>query len=220
MKITQAIVKHDFQASPSERADQVLEKMEPHGYNALPVVHEGVYQGLLPLAKLRGLEDKTQKLASFDFSLLHVYIFEDQHVFDAIPLFASHETNVLPVINAEHQYGGIVDARSLITAVNEILDCERPGSVLVLELGQRDNALSHIAHIVESANAQILSSFTRFVPDSSRMEITLKINTSTLSDVVASLLRYDYQVKSTYSLEMDREDINARYEHLMNYINM
>src|SRR5690606_1619511 len=111
-------------------------------------------------------------------------------------------------------------AASLIAAVNEMLDCERPGSVLVLELGQRDNALSHIAHIVESANAQILSSFTRYPPDSSRMEITLKINTSTLSDVVASLLRYDYQVKTTYSLEMDREDINARFEHLMNYINM
>ena len=220
MKVAQAIIKQDLRVAPQEGAGLVLEKMEQSGHNALPVVEEGVYQGLLSIAKLRAIEDGAQVLSDTGVSLQQVYIFEDQHLFDALPLFASHGINVLPVISGEHHYVGMVDAASLIAAVNEMLDCERPGSVLVLELGQRDNALSHIAHIVESANAQILSSFTRYPPDSSRMEITLKINTSTLSDVVASLLRYDYQVKTTYSLEMDREDINARFEHLMNYINM
>jgi len=220
MKIAQAIVKQDLHTTPHERVDRIVEKMEPMGYQTLPVVDEGAFQGLLRLDKLRAIEDKTHKLEFYNLIYEQVYIFEDRHLFDALPLFVSHSINVLPVIDAEHRYIGSVDAQNLIAATNEILDCERPGSVLVLELGQRDNALSHIAHIVESANAQILSSFTRFLPDSSRIEITLKINTSTLSDVVTSLLRYDYQVKSTYSLEMDREDINARYEHLMNYINM
>ncbi len=220
MKIAQAIVKQDLRVAPQDGAGLVLEKMEQAGYNALPVVEEGIYQGLLPIEKMRALKDRTQVLSDTGISLLQAYIYEDQHLFDALPLFVSHGINVLPVISGEHYYVGMLDAAGLIEAVNEMLDCERPGSMLVLELGQRDNALSHIAHIVESANAQILSSFTRYLPDSDRMEITLKINTATLSDVVASLLRYDYQVKTTYSLEMDREDINARFEHLMNYINM
>lgn len=220
MKIVQAIVKHDFQSHPQEQVEAILEKMGQYDYQAIPIVEEGIFQGLLPLSKLRELEDHSQTVAQANLRLEQIYIFEEQHLFDALPQFVTHATNVLPVINKEHQYVGMVDAHQLIAAVNELLDCERPGSVLVLELGLRDNALSHIAHIVESADAQILSSFTRFLPDSSRMEITLKINTSTLSEVVASLLRFDYQVKSTYSLEMDRDDINARFEHLMNYINM
>lgn len=220
MKVAQAIVKQDLRVAPQDGAGLVLEKMEQAGYNALPVVEEGIYQGLLPIEKVRALKDRTQVLSDTGISLPQVFIYEDQHLFDALPLFVSHGINVLPVVSGEHQYVGMLDAAGLMKAVNEMLDCERPGSMLVLELGQRDNALSHIAHIVESANAQILSSFTHYLPDSDRMEITLKINTGTLSDVVASLLRYDYQVKTTYSLEMDREDINARFEHLMNYINM
>ena len=220
MNIVQAIEKNDFHLTPDMRLDRVQNRMEKQGFNALPVVKEGTLLGLLKLDALRSAPSSTQTLGESDLSLAQIYLFDKQHLFDAIPLMDSHGINVLPIVGEELAYVGLVSWQGLIHAVNTLLDCEQPGSILVLEVGQRDNALSHIAHIVESADAQIMSSFTRQIPDSARLEITLKINTTHVAPVVAALHRYDYIIKSSYHDDIDREDLHARFEHLMNYINM
>src|SRR3546814_8727365 len=92
-----------------------------------------------------------------------------------------------------------------------------PGGIIILEMGNRDNALSHIAHIVEAENTQILSSYVRMFADSSRLEVTIKVNTADVSSIVAAFLRHDYTVKSTYNDENSRDNSRDRYEQLMNY---
>lgn len=220
MNIVQAIEKNDLHATPDQGLDRVQNLMEENGFNALPIVKEDALVGLLKLDALRKAADLKQTIAEFERSPAQIYLFDSQHIFDAIPVMDSHQVNVVPVVGEELTYRGMVTWQGLIHAVNTLLDCETPGSILVLEVGQRDNALSHIAHIVESADAQIMSSFTRQIPDSTQLEITLKINTAQVSPVVAALHRYDYTIKSSYRDDADREDLNARFEHLMNYINM
>ena len=58
------------------------------------------------------------------------------------------------------------------------------------------------------------------VPDSTRLEITLKVSATNLTGVVAALLRHEYLVKTTFSQDTHDDGINSRFEHLMNYINM
>lgn len=226
MNILEAIEKNEFQLSSADRLSTAKKRMEENGFTALPVVEDDLFSGLLfknQIPKIKKASSSTQTDSSLNEAGLNysqVYLFEQQHIFDAIPLMDVHQVNVIPVISEKHQYLGLVSWSGLIRAINTLLDCERPGSMLVLEVGQRDNALSHIAHIVESTDAQILSSFTRQVPDSTRLEITLKIGSNSLSSVISALLRHDYTIKTTYHSDLDREDLNARFEHLMNYINM
>ncbi|HZH54503.1 MAG TPA: CBS domain-containing protein [Sphingobacteriaceae bacterium] len=226
MNIIEAIEKKDFHLSPTDRLTTARERMDRHGFNALPVVEENVLSGLLTKEEIESYTHEIDSPAdpSIGKAGLNyyktVYLFEQQHLFDAIPLMDAHQTNVLPIIDEQHHYLGMVTWAGLVRGINTIMDCERPGSMLVLEVGQRDNALSHIAHIVESTDAQILSSFTRQIPDSTRLEITLKISSSSLSSVMSALLQADYTIKNTYHSDLDRDDLNARFEHLMNYINM
>lgn len=220
MNIAETIEKKDFHLSPDDRLGTALEIMERLGFNALPVVEDGILSGLLRLGQLQEPAAKDLTLAEAGLSYAQIYLFAGQPVFDALPVVAAQQVNVVPVITEKHEYAGMMTWTGLIHAINQLLDCERPGSMLVLEVGHRDNALSHIAHIIESADAQVLSSFTRPIPDSTRLEITLKISGTSLSSVVAALLRHDYHVKTTYNNELDKEDLHARFEHLMNYINM
>lgn len=219
MKTGQYLLPTAMQVSPNEPVNQVLNLMQELEYEALPVVDGDFFQGLLLRSELENVMDEHLLLSESGVRLQHWYLFEDQHILDAIALFVNHNIALIPVVTPEFQYVGLIDRANLLSAIHALLDTERSGSILILEMGLRDNALSHIAHIVESANAQVLSSFTRVLPED-KLEITLKINTQSLSEVVAALLRYDYHIKSTYSIEHDKEDIHARFEHLMNYINM
>src|SRR5690606_7440552 len=131
-----------------------------------------------------------------------------------------HPLSIVPVHDHQHDYLGSITPLDLMPALSEAMSLQQPGAVIVLEIGQHDNALSHIAHMVESDNAQVLNSYVRSFSDSSRLEVTIKVNKSEDSSIVAAFLRHDYVVKATYNDENNRDDSHDRYEQLMNYINM
>jgi acetoin utilization protein AcuB len=53
-----------------------------------------------------------------------------------------------------------------------------------------------------------------------KLEITLKLNRTSLEPVVSSFERHDYHVKEVYGEIANNEDIEDKYNLLMNYINM
>lgn len=220
MNVVETIEKTDLHVTPTADLLNLRESMEKQGLHVLPVVENNQFLGLIHIDHIRHYSGAQETIADTQGSWLQISMYDDQHIFDALPLVSAHEIDVIPVINSQHQYVGMMTVLSLIKAINSLLDCEQAGSVLVLEIGQRDNALSHIAHIIESADAQVLASFTRQLPDSTRLEITLKVKGQSLSGVVDALLRYDYTVKTTYNNELDKEDLQLRFEQLMNFINM
>ena len=95
-----------------------------------------------------------------------------------------------------------------------------PGGIIVLEIGNKNNSLAHMAQIVESDNAQILSSYVRTFPDSTRMEVTLKVNKVDISAIIATFMRYEYDVKATFNNSDDNDGSKDRYDSLMNYLNL
>ncbi|NBN98586.1 MAG: CBS domain-containing protein, partial [Flavobacteriia bacterium] len=78
--------------------------------------------------------------------------------------------------------------------------------------------LSQIAQIVESNGARILSSFITSIHDSTKMEVTLKINTTSLNAILRTFERYDYQIKETYQDKDSENDLRVRYEALLNFM--
>jgi hypothetical protein len=77
-----------------------------------------------------------------------------------------------------------------------------------------------MAQIVESDNAQILSSYVKTFPDSTRLEVTLKTNKVDISAIVATFMRYEYIVKATFNNSGDDDGSKDRYDSLMNYLNV
>jgi hypothetical protein len=77
-----------------------------------------------------------------------------------------------------------------------------------------------MAQIVEADNAQILSSYVQSFPDSTRLEVTLKINKTDLSGIIASFERYDYQVKAVFNSTMSDNGTEDRFNSFMNYLNV
>lgn len=220
MNIGQIITEHDYAVSPADSIQSVLDKMAAFRLAQLPAVKEGVFLGLISDETLIDHPQADHSLQQADLRYQPAYMYDTQHIYDGVLFFRVHPVALMPVIDEQHNYLGSVTPRELTDMLSQTMSLQLPGAIIVLEMGQRDNALSHIAHIVESDNAQILNSFIRTFPDSSRLEVTIKVNKMEISAIVASFLRHDYRVKATYNDENSHDNSNDRYEQLMNYINM
>lgn len=220
MNIGQVITDRNYAVTPTDSKRFVLDKMADLRLAHLPVVKDELFQGLIPYEALPGHEHMDKPIGQLDIAYHQIHLFDTQHIYDAVLFFQIHPIDLLPVLDTEHTYLGALTPLDVVDAVGQTMSVNHPGGIIVLEMGIRDNALSHIAHIVEAENTQILSSYVRMFTDSARLEVTIKVNTVDVSSIVAAFLRHDYTVKSTYNDENSRDNSRDRYEQLMHFINM
>lgn len=220
MYIGEILAKNYFDVQSDDSIGFALDKMNELHSAQLPVVDGRDLLGILTEDHLLSAHDETQTVSSLMVSLRFVYLYEYQHIYDALQYMDAHQLEILPVLDKENAYIGVVSMIDLLSAINETLGNKDPGAIIVLELGKNDVSFSHIAHIFESENVRILNTAVRDIPDTTKIEMTIKVDKQNISTVVASLWRFDYVVKATFNDGSQDSDIKERYDILMNYLNL
>jgi acetoin utilization protein AcuB len=202
----------------SDTIQMALDRMAEFKVRHLPIVNEDQFLGLLAEEELTE-PDHEKLLSSLPLNLTTPYVLESQHIYEVLSTFYGRQVTVVPVLNVNKTYIGVITANSMVNGIAELTSATGPGVIIVLEITNKNNSLAHMAQIVESDNAQILSSYVRTFPDSTRMEVTLKINKQDTSGLSATFLRYGYDVKAVFGHSDDNDDTMDRYDSLMNYLN-
>lgn len=193
--------------------------MDEFRVSHLPVVNHVEFLGLISDEDLIEAEDYDLPIGGLSLSLRNAFVDENQHIYDVIRLFYELQLSIVPVLDSMKNYLGVISINTMMEHIATLMSVKEPGGIIILEIGNRSNSLAHIAQIVESNNAQILSSYIQSFPDSTRLEITLKLNRTDISAIIASFLRYDYQVKATFN-DIKNDGSQDRYDQLMNYLNI
>ena len=81
-----------------------------------------------------------------------------------------------------------------------------------------DYSLAEISRIVESNDTKILSSHVASSYDSSQVELVLKLNNTDLTRIIASFDRFGYTIKESYHESEQDDDLQDRYDTLMNFL--
>lgn len=204
----------------SDSIQKVVDRMAEFRVNHLPIVNNRQFLGLLSDNDVVEVADYNDAVGSLSLSLFNPSVREDQHVYDVIRVFYEQRLSILPVLNKNGDYLGVISINSMVEYMATLTSVKEPGSVIVLEISNRDNSLSHMAQIVESDNAQVLSSYIRSFPDSTRIEVTLKVNKLDVSGIVAAFNRYDYTVVATFNNSTSGTGSTDRYDQLMNYLDL
>jgi len=92
--------------------------------------------------------------------------------------------------------------------------------VIVLELNQNDYSVTQIGNIVESNDAKILSLHVSSIPDSTKIEVTIKINREDLSRVLQTFNRYNYTIKASYNYGDYDNDLKSKLDEFMHFLNI
>jgi CBS domain-containing protein len=217
----QLIVASIIPLQPGNTGSDALYFMDENRVSHLPVVDDNEYLGLFSEADVYNMSDPDKAITKKNNPLQNHHIKDYQHVLDVLKIMSANNLSLLPVIDDKNKYLGSITVNNLSIFYKSISAFNDPGSIIVLEINNNDYVLSQIAQIVESQDAKILSLYVSFNKDSTKMDLTLKLNRIDIQPILQTLNRYDYIVKATFVEDEDmHEDMRDRYDELMNYLNM
>ena len=205
---------------PGDSASFALGIMDEFNVSHLPVVDDRIFQGLISDIDIYNFNNLEEAIGDHKANLNQVCVTENQHIFDAITLFSSHSLSLLPVVAGNNRYLGIITQTTLIQNIARIFAIDNPGGVIILEINEKDYDLTEIARIVTSNDAKVLSLSLTSFPDSTKLEVTLKVNKMDIEAILQTFNRFDYSVKASFSESSNYESLKERFDSLMNYLNV
>lgn len=204
----------------SDTALQALSWMEEYRVSHLPIVNNIDFLGLISEEDIYKISDFEEPVGNHLLSISKQYVFGNQHLYDVIKTISSQHLTLLPVLNESRQYLGVITISDLVTSISEMAAVENPGGIIVLELNQNDYSLSEITQIIESNEAKILSLYITSHPDTTKIELTIKVNKMDIRPIIQTFNRYDYTIKASFAEAEYYDDLLDRYNSLMNYLNI
>ena len=194
--------------------------MEVFRIKHLPIVNHREFLGLISDADIYDLNDPDEAIGNHELSLQKPFVNEDQHIYEVIELLARMELTLVPVLNQEKQYLGVITQEELTRKFAHLSAMQQPGGIIELEMNQIDYSLSEISQIVESNNGRILSLYVASSDDNLRLRVTLKINLTDLTSILETFSRYNYQVVSSHMNDEDLDEFyQERFDGFLKYLN-
>jgi acetoin utilization protein AcuB len=205
----------------SDLGQTALNWMEIFRISHLPIVNNQDFLGLISDADIYDMNQANEPIGNHYLALSKPYVLEKQHIFEVIGVASRLKLSVIPVLDDKNRYVGVITTNDLIRHIAGISSMDQYGGIIVLDLVERDYSLTQIAQIVESNNIKILSMYITSSPESTRLEVTLKVNTSDLTSVIRTFERYNYEVKTWVTNNDSMESLySERFDLLMKYLNI
>jgi len=205
----------------SDLGQTALNWMEIFRISHLPIVNNQEFLGLISDADIYDMNQPDEPIGNHALTLLKPFVTAEQHMFEVIGLAARLKLTVVPVLDSNQFYKGVITTNDLIRHIAAMSSMEQPGAIIVLEIIERDYTLSQIAQIVESNNIKVLSMYVTSPPESIKLEVTLKLNSNDLSSVIRTFERYNYEVRTWVSSSDSIDQFyQERFDLLMKYLNI
>lgn len=205
----------------SDSGQKALYWMDIFRISHLPIVNNEDFLGLISDKDIYDHNMAEEPIGNHSLSLFSPYVTTEQHVYEVMEVASELQLTVIPVLSEENKFHGVISLTDLLHYFAEVSALKQPGGIIILELNTNDYSMSQIAQIVEGNDAKILSSYVTSTPQSTKMEVTLKINRKDLSSILQTFMRYNYEVKASF---MDENDLNSlyenRYDSFMKYLSM
>jgi signal-transduction protein with cAMP-binding, CBS, and nucleotidyltransferase domain len=205
----------------SDTGLKALSYMDIFRVSHLPIVNNTEFLGLISDKDIYDLNMAEEPIGNHTLSLIRPYVIFNQHIFEVIELATRLELTVIPVLDEKNSFLGVITQQDLLQYFAELTAVKHPGGIIVLELNVNDYSLSQIAQIVESNDTKILSLYISTPLDSTHLNVTLKLNRTDLTSVIQTFIRYNYNIKASYS---DADTLTGmyenRYEMFMRYLNV
>jgi CBS domain-containing protein len=205
----------------SDSGQTALNWMEIFRISHLPIVNNLDFLGLISDSDIYDMNQPEEPIGNHSLTLLKPFVTTQQHLFEVIGLAARLKLTVVPVLDEKNHFKGVITTTDLVRYMAGISSMDQQGGIIVLELTERDYSLSQIAQIVESNNVRVLSMYITSPPDSIRLEVTIKVNTTDLVSVIRTFERYNYDVKSWVTSDDSMDKFySERFDLLMKYLNI
>lgn len=206
-------------ACPQHTPTEVLEMIYDDKISQIPYVNEKDYLALLDELSVSEMNPDEPLQNQVKNSYITPYATENQHIIEVLSLFGHNNIMLLPVVDSDKNYVGVLMAEDVTAALGNLSSFHKEGAIIVLETSPYDYSLSHIAQIVESNDAKILQLFVNET-NTENLEIILRVDQTMVHRILQTFYRYDYTVKTVFSSTENGDDLKERYGLFMKFLNI
>ena len=204
----------------SDTGKHALKLMEDLKISHLPIVNNVEYLGLISENDIYAQNDLKESIGNHTLSLVKACVDQYQHIFEIMTLASELNLSIIPVIDSSNRYLGAITLSDLLEAFSKKASILNPGGIVIIECNENDYSLEQISHIVESNDAKILNCYVSSHIDSTKLEVTLKLNKMNVFNVLQAFERYNYTIVASFIESDYTSDLQERYDSLMNYLNI
>lgn len=204
----------------TDTGKKVLDWMEDMRVSHLPVVKKREFLGMVSYADILDLNKPKETLDHQRITMIKAYVRENYHIFDVLKAISNYGVSAVAVLDAENNYMGVITADTIIHKIAQMPFVNEPGGIIILEMNVKDYTLSQIAQIVEGNDAKILHMHINAHHDTTKMEVTLKVNKEDLSGLLQTFARYNYTVKATFHQNQFNDDVKKRFDEFIHFLNI
>lgn len=207
--------------SEKDSTQRALHFMEFFKTYHLPIIKDELFVGMVYDESIIDADNGSSQLMDMPLLLNEAFVFEDEHVYNAVLKMSQNKLSLLAVVDRDRKYLGTISPLDLVSAITKTSSLDQPGSIIVLKMGIRDYSLSEIAQIAESNQIKIMSSYIQTCKDQLNIRLTLKLNSNDLTSIKSSFERYNYTIESIFEENHVLDDRHKnRLDELLHYLDL
>lgn len=206
---------------PGDSANKAIVWMEELRSNQLPVVDDGKFKGFISEEIILDESNIEVPVSSFELKGEKCYVSKGAHFYDIIKTASEYDLQLVAVLEEDSSYCGVITVQDTIASFAQTAAVQAPGGILVISLSMKDYSLSEISRLIEAEDAKILSSSIKADEfDSAMLRLTLKINQTDLTRIVATLERFEYKIIARYQESGVTDNQKERLDSLLKYLDI
>lgn len=187
-------------------------------YSHVPIQKDGVYLGCLSERDTYCF-NKEQKVNEVLYSIEGFFVRDNALWLNVLDSFASNDSNIMPVLDSENNYLGYYELSDIISLFKKTPFFSQPGGIIIVEKGCNDYSFSEICQILESNNVKLLGVFVSRIKND-LVQITIKIENSSLTAIFESFRRYGYTIVTGHKDDSFLKNLKDRSAYLDHYLNL
>lgn len=187
-------------------------------FSHFPVVENGVYIGSIVAEDIETFED-SKKVADYKYNLESFFTRKEAIWLEVLEVFAKNHSNVIPVLDENNVYVGYYELDDIMSFFHQTTFLKEQGSIIKVKKNTLDYSMGQIAQIVESNNGKLLGLFIS-ESDLNTAEVTIKISTGAINEIIQTFRRYNYEIISEHYEDDYINNLKERSDYLDRYLNM
>jgi Mg/Co/Ni transporter MgtE len=206
-----------FHPDDSIRVAKKLFQKQP--FSHIAVLVEKKLLGVVSKNDLVALDQNSKKISDLMYMLSSFHANDTDSFLELLHLFATNETDTLPVLNKSKEFLGYLDLSEVLSLFSTTDFLSQEGVFLSLEKESSAYSMTEIAQIAETNEGKLLGVFVSKTKENTT-EITVKIDTKNADEIIQSFRRYDYTVRSSLRNDSYLEDLENRSNYLQKYLTL
>jgi CBS domain-containing protein len=184
-----------------------------------PVIENEKLLGCFAEDDIQTIENKKDELVNYAHLINSFFADEKATALEVLKIFADNDTTLVPVLNKDRNYLGYYDLRDVLDVFSASPFMLEESETLIVEKLEDDYSMSEVTQIVEFYSGSLLGLYIS-EKKNGFVQLTLKIVSEEINEIMHTFRRYDYKVISIHENDIYLEDLKNRSDYLQKYLEM